>query len=64
MKVQLLEAGVDKAATISSKGSIPIIPTFEKSIRISVLMGFGLEPNAIHSPNENRPLEERHENHY
>ncbi|MDR0742860.1 MAG: dipeptidase [Tannerella sp.] len=34
-------------------GSIPVIPTFEKVLGIkSVLMGFGLERNAIHSPNE------------
>jgi acetylornithine deacetylase/succinyl-diaminopimelate desuccinylase-like protein len=34
-------------------GSIPVIPVFEKTLGIkSVLMGFGLERNAIHSPNE------------
>ena len=34
-------------------GSIVVIPTFEKTLGIkSVLMGFGLERNAIHSPNE------------
>jgi acetylornithine deacetylase/succinyl-diaminopimelate desuccinylase-like protein len=39
-------------------GSIPIIATFEKILGIkTVLMGFGLESNAIHSPNENFPLE-------
>ncbi|MDR2385354.1 MAG: dipeptidase [Tannerella sp.] len=39
-------------------GSIPIIPAFEKIFGIkSVLMGFGLEKNAIHSPNESFPLD-------
>ncbi|MDR1880878.1 MAG: dipeptidase [Tannerellaceae bacterium] len=34
-------------------GSIPIISTFEQVLGIkTVLMGFGLEQNAIHSPNE------------
>lgn len=39
-------------------GSIPIIATFEKVLGIkTILMGFGLESNAIHSPNENMPLD-------
>ncbi|MBN1819155.1 MAG: dipeptidase [Prolixibacteraceae bacterium] len=42
-----------------SGGSIPIISTFEEIFGIkSVLMGFGLESDAIHSPNENYPLEQ------
>lgn len=40
-----------------SGGSIPVIATFEKVLGIkSILMGFGLESDAIHSPNENYPL--------
>ncbi len=41
-----------------SGGSIPIISTFEEILGIkSLLMGFGLESDAIHSPNENFPVE-------
>ena len=39
-------------------GSIPIIATFEAVLGIkSILLGFGLESNAIHSPNENQRLD-------
>ncbi len=42
---------------VRSGGSIPIISTFEDILGIkSILMGFGLDSDAIHSPNENFPL--------
>lgn len=44
---------------VRSGGSIPIIATFEEILGIkSVLIGFGLGSDAIHSPNENFPLEQ------
>jgi len=44
---------------VRTGGSIPIISTFEEILGIkSILMGFGLESDAIHSPNENFPLEQ------
>jgi acetylornithine deacetylase/succinyl-diaminopimelate desuccinylase-like protein len=46
-----------KPIPVRSGGSIPIISSFEKILGIkSILMGFGLESDAIHSPNESFPL--------
>ena len=43
---------------VRSGGSIPIISAFEEILGIkTILMGFGLESDAIHSPNENFALE-------
>lgn len=43
---------------VRSGGSIPIISSFEQILGIkTILMGFGLESDAIHSPNENFYLE-------
>ena len=47
-----------KPLAVRRGGSIPIISDFEQILGIkTVLMGFGLESNAIHSPNENIPLD-------
>lgn len=47
-----------KPLAVRRGGSIPIISTFEQVLGLkTILMGFGLESNAIHSPNENLPLD-------
>jgi acetylornithine deacetylase/succinyl-diaminopimelate desuccinylase-like protein len=47
-----------KPVPVRSGGSIPIIPQFEEILGVkSILLGFGLESDACHSPNENYPLE-------
>jgi acetylornithine deacetylase/succinyl-diaminopimelate desuccinylase-like protein len=46
-----------KPIPVRSGGSIPIVATFEKVLGIkSILLGFGLDSDAIHSPNESYPL--------
>jgi acetylornithine deacetylase/succinyl-diaminopimelate desuccinylase-like protein len=48
-----LEAFGCKPIAQRSGGSIPIVPLFEKVLESkSILMGFGLDSDAIHSPNE------------
>lgn len=55
----LVEVFGKRPVPVRSGGSIPIISSFEEILGIkSVLMGFGLESDAIHSPNENFPLEQ------
>jgi acetylornithine deacetylase/succinyl-diaminopimelate desuccinylase-like protein len=47
-----------KPLPVRRGGSIGVIPIFEKVLNVKpVLMGFGLESDAIHSPNENFPVE-------
>ena len=46
-----------KPIPVRSGGSIPIVSDFEEVLGIkSILLGFGLDSDAIHSPNENYPL--------
>ena len=60
---QAAERGFEKAfgkkpLPVRRGGSIPIISTFEEVLGVkTILMGFGLESNAIHSPNENFSLD-------
>ena len=60
---QTAEQGFAKAfgkqpLAVRRGGSIPIISDFERILGIkTILMGFGLESDAIHSPNENFRLD-------
>jgi acetylornithine deacetylase/succinyl-diaminopimelate desuccinylase-like protein len=57
------ELGFEKAfgkkpLAVRRGGSIPIISDFERILGVkTILMGFGLESNAIHSPNESFSLD-------
>lgn len=52
------EAFGKKPLAVRRGGSIPIISDFERILGIkTILMGFGLERNAIHSPNESMGLD-------
>lgn len=64
-----LKAGADAFKEIYDKevlfsregGSIPIVADFKRVLGVeSILMGFGLTSNAIHSPNENFSLKDFH----
>lgn len=63
---QAAEKGFAKAfgkrpLAVRRGGSIPIISDFERELGVkTILMGFGLESNAIHSPNENFPVDMLH----
>lgn len=47
-----------KPLPVRRGGSIGVVPTFEKVLGVKpILMGFGLESNSIHSPNENFQIE-------
>ena len=49
----MLETFGKKPIPLRSGGSIPIVSLFEKELGVkTVLMGFGLDSDAIHSPNE------------
>ena len=55
------EAFGKRPLAVRRGGSIPIISDFERVLGVkTILMGFGLESNAIHSPNENFPLDLMH----
>lgn len=49
----MLESFGRKPIPVRTGGSIPIVALFEKELGLkSILMGFGLDSDAIHSPNE------------
>ena len=46
-----------KPVPVRSGGSIPIVALFEQELKVkSILLGFGLDSDAIHSPNEHYGL--------
>ncbi len=51
-------AGVEKAALIKTGGSIPVVGLLKKELDLdTLLVGFGLDDDRVHSPNEKFELE-------